>query len=115
MGTCGRRRRRRRRDAFEATSSNYDLVSQMGGASITSPGAESGQTALPLFANLAGGDVNQAAGSPSIDAGSSEVFGFSGTLDVDRDPRTVGSAPDIGGDELVPPSSSRTRSRPTPA
>ena len=88
--------------SFEATASNYDLVSQMGGASITSPGAESGQTALPLFANLAGGDVHQAAGSPTIDAGSSEIFGFSSTFDVDRDPRTVGSAPDIGGDEFVP-------------
>jgi hypothetical protein len=82
-------------------SSNYDMVSIPGGGSVTAPGAGSNQTAAPLFANLAGGDVHEALGSPTIDAGESGFLYF-GDLDVDRDPRTVGSAPDIGGDEFVP-------------
>ena len=45
--------------SFEATYSNYDLVSQMGGASITAPRAAGGQAALPQFSNLAGGDVHR--------------------------------------------------------
>ena len=74
----------------------------MGGASITAPGAAGGQTALPLFANLAGATSTRPPARRRSTAGSSDFLYFSGTFDVDRDPRTVGSAPDIGGDEFVP-------------
>jgi hypothetical protein len=52
----------------------------------------------PTFVNEATGDYRQKAGSVTIDAGVTD--GLNGTLDVDGDPRNVGS-PDIGADEFV--------------
>ena len=58
----------------------------------------SNQSADPLFANAAGGDFHQLAGSPTIDAGTADPFnGFS---DFDGQPRLIGAAPDIGADEF---------------
>jgi hypothetical protein len=52
----------------------------------------------PTFVNEATGDYRQKAGSVTIDAGAKD--GLNGTLDVDGDPRNVGT-PDIGADEYV--------------
>lgn len=66
-----------------------------GTASITPPGTNANITALPL---LAAGNLHQLPGSPTIDRGA--VDDGSDTLDVDKQPRTMGGAPDIGADEL---------------
>jgi hypothetical protein len=76
------------------------------GASVTDPGSGTNQTSAPLFANAAGGDFHQVAGSPTIDAGTAAAS-LLGTLDFDGDPRVAdgdGICPtdaDIGADELV--------------
>jgi hypothetical protein len=59
------------------------------------------QYAEPLFAAPASLDFHQLAGSPTIDAG--VVTPLLGSADIDGQPRTQGSAPDIGADEFVPP------------
>ena len=87
-----------------ATNSNYQTagLNMSGGTeSVTAPGSGTNQTAAPLVANVAGGDLHQVAGSPTINAGTGHVY--LGTLDIDRGARTVGPAPDIGADEFVPP------------
>lgn len=53
----------------------------------------------PLFANQAGGDYHQAAGSATIDAGTTGAL-VAGT-DFDGEARTQGAAPDIGADEFT--------------
>ncbi len=62
----------------------------------------------PAFVDAASGDLHLAAGSPAIDAGDattevydtfSALYGIDILVDVDREPRTSGSAPDIGADE----------------
>ena len=59
------------------------------------------QDAEPLFAPPPSLDFHQLAGSPTIDAG--VVTPLLGSADIDGEPRTQGSAPDIGADEFVPP------------
>ena len=58
------------------------------------------QTAPPLFRDAATGDYREAAGSPTIDAGTASLLG---PTDLEGNPRTVGAAPDIGAFEFVPP------------
>ena len=62
------------------------------------------QTAAPIFVNAAAGDYREAAGSPTIDAGSSDGIG---PLDLDGNARSQGAAPDVGAFEATP--------QPTPA
>jgi hypothetical protein len=77
--------------------SNYVDVSASGtDASVT--GSPTNQTAAPLFANASAGNFRQLAGSPTIDAGTTDPL--LGALDIDRQPRVQGAAPDIGADEL---------------
>ncbi len=56
--------------------------------------------AQPSFVDAAAGDYRQAAGAWTIDAGLDDPA--NGDLDVDGDPRTVGTT-DIGADEFVAP------------
>jgi hypothetical protein len=58
------------------------------------------QTAPPQFVDASKGDYHEAAGSPTIDAGAVDQLG---ALDLDGNPRALGSAPDIGASEFVPP------------
>ena len=64
------------------------------------------QNATPLFVDASTGDLHEAAGSPTIDAGLS--FTPVGETDFDGDPRTIGSATDIGADERPQPPSVTT-------
>jgi hypothetical protein len=81
-----------------ADHSNFDVFNQAAGTALTQgPG---NQTAPPLFVDAAGGNYREAAGSPTIDAGTAE--GVS-AADLDGNPRALGAAPDIGAFELVPP------------
>jgi hypothetical protein len=81
-----------------ASNSNFDTVKQQGTGMVIDAGGN--QTAAPIFVNAAGGDYREAAGSPTIDAGSTDRIG---ALDLAGNPRTLGSAPDIGAFEFVPP------------
>jgi len=65
-------------------------------ATTTSGGAN--QSAPVVFVDAAAGDYRQAPGSSTIDAGLDDVK--NGGLDVDGDPRTIGTT-DIGADEFV--------------
>jgi hypothetical protein len=78
-------------------NSNFDVVEELKGSTIE--GALN-QASAPIFANAAAGDYRQAAGSPTIDAGSTDLIG---PLDLDGNPRIEGPAPDIGAFEFVPP------------
>ena len=59
----------------------------------------------PLFVDHAAGDYHPQADSPTIDAGTSDVPDPPGlpSTDFDGNDRVIGSAPDIGADEFVPP------------
>lgn len=82
---------------IRVSNSNFDSTSGTPSSKVID---ESGnQTAAPVFVNAAAGDYREAAGSPTIDAGSTDQIG---TLDADGNPRVVGSAPDIGAFEFVP-------------
>ena len=82
--------------------SNYEKVNDFGGpgatASVTAANAPTIQNAAPVFVDAAAGDFHQQATSPTLNAGATD--GFSGALDIDGDPRTVGPAADIGADEF---------------
>ena len=77
--------------------SNYDSLLDCTGCSSSPPGSAHNQTAAPLLVNLAGGDFHQQVGSPTIDAGVTDAA--NGTTDPDGNPRTIGSATDIGAFE----------------
>ncbi len=83
--------------------SNYlyeDEVATNGGTPfVTNPGANDNQTAAPQFVNAAAGNFHQAAGSPTINAGSAAP-GL-GSIDIDGEARLQGPAPDIGADEFT--------------
>jgi hypothetical protein len=81
--------------------SNFQTVLEEGdpAATITDPGTGTNQIAEPLFVDAAGGDFHQLAGSPTRNAGTSGLE--LGALDIDREPRTQESAPDIGADEFA--------------
>jgi hypothetical protein len=77
--------------------SNFVSAKGVGEATITDAGGN--QTAPPLFVDGAAGDYREAAGSPTIDAGITDRVG---PLDLGGNPRSLGSAPDIGAFEFVP-------------
>jgi hypothetical protein len=67
--------------------------------SVTAPGSLGNITAAPQFASTTN-SFNQAAGSPTIDRGSSA---FASALDIDGEARTQGASTDIGADEFPAP------------
>ena len=81
-----------------ATHSNFVTSEATFDAEITDGGGN--QDAAPLFVDAAGGDYREAPGSPTIDAGTTELIG---PLDLAGNPRALGAAPDIGAFEFVPP------------
>jgi hypothetical protein len=84
----------------DARNSNYANVEVFGpGSHFNDLGGN--QMAAPLFANFAGSDFHQLAGSPTIDAGFADPQ--LGPTDIDGNARTLQSAPDIGADEYLPP------------
>jgi len=87
--------------SIELRASDYATVeteaTHHGRASVTAPGTNGNVTAPPL---LGAGNLRQLPGSPTVDRGA--IDGASGTLDVDREPRTTSGLPDIGADELGP-------------
>jgi Ca2+-binding RTX toxin-like protein len=84
----------------DARNSNYVTTEVFGpGSHFNSLGGN--QTAAPLFANFAGSDFHQLAGSPTINAGFADPQ--LGPTDIDGNARTLQGAPDIGADEYVPP------------
>jgi hypothetical protein len=81
-----------------AASSNFDKPKEEGGK-VTDAGGN--QSAAPVFVNAAGGDYREAAGSPTIDAGTADPL--NGALDLAGAGRTLGPAPDIGAFETQGP------------
>ncbi|HEY3190386.1 MAG TPA: hypothetical protein VGJ70_23040, partial [Solirubrobacteraceae bacterium] len=68
------------------------------GTNATTTSGGGNQSAPVVFVDAAAGDYRQAPGSPTIDAGLDDLK--NGGLDVDGDPRTIGTT-DIGADEFV--------------
>lgn len=79
------------RTAFAGTGST---------ASVTAPGAGANQIAAPVFRDPAAGDFHQRRTSPTINHGTDTAL--NGSRDIDHQSRSLGSAPDIGGDEIPP-------------
>jgi hypothetical protein len=79
------------------SNSNFDVVKEETVGAIT---GSANQSAPPLF--VGAGDYREAPGSPTIDAGIAEAA--MSPLDLAGNPRALGSAPDIGAFEFVPPS-----------
>jgi hypothetical protein len=83
--------------------SNYLSRETSGGGSesITDPATANNQTDPPELADPEGGDFQELADSPTIDAGGGpEDVDLLGSLDFERQPRIQGSAIDIGADEF---------------
>jgi hypothetical protein len=84
------------------THSNYNpaQVSATGaGATVTQVAPNQDQTAsFPVLVDPLFGNFHQLAGSPTINAGSPDAS--TGAFDIDGQPRTMGAAIDIGGDEF---------------
>ncbi len=82
--------------------SDYAIVetetSGSGAALITPPGTNGNILAAPL---LAADGFHQLPGSPTVDSGA--VDDESSAADIDGEARAIGSAPDIGADELEEP------------
>jgi hypothetical protein len=78
--------------------SNFDVAKQEPGTTITQGAGN--QSAPPHFKDAANFDYHEIAGSPTIDAG---VNDQPGPVDFDGQARILGSAPDIGAYEFVPP------------
>ena len=85
----------------DLTGSNYDTEVEMGPgiSAVTDPGTGANQTAPPQLRFDFG--WRQLPSSPTVDAALFGPNSGAGNFDVDGQPRTVGSAPDIGADEYV--------------
>jgi hypothetical protein len=89
--------------------SNFATVLAQAGAMVTEPGSGANQTAAPQFLDLAGGDLREASGSPTIDAGIDDPG--NGATDLAGNPRALPAHPtcpatpgstDIGAYEFDP-------------
>ena len=86
------------------------IANDMGCVAAASPaGSGNNQTADPL---LAADGFHQLSGSITVDHGF--IDGSSGTTDIDGQNRTIGSAPDIGADELAFPTTTTVSCTPNP-
>jgi hypothetical protein len=81
--------------------SNYRGTTLTEGGVIGDVSGDTHQTALPLFANAATGDLSELSGSPTINAGVTDPL--NGAVDFAGNPRTVGASTDIGAYEFSPP------------
>ena len=81
-----------------ATEQTQVQPSTTGHATIADDGTS--QSAAPLLANPATGDIHELFGSPTINAGAASSA--NGAADVYGNPRTVGGATDIGAAEFNP-------------
>lgn len=83
-------------DHSNYTTTQLDVDAGVSG-SITPAGSGTNQTAAPLFVDASAGDLRQAAGSPTLDAGVDDVL--NGPLDFEGDRRSLHGRTDIGADE----------------
>lgn len=92
--------------------SNFATVLKSGNmtSTVSDPNTDANQVAAPVFVDAAAGNYRQAAGSPTIDAGTHDFF--SGLSDIDGQARPNGAANDIGADEFYAASAPAT---PAPA
>lgn len=79
--------------AYASNTCTFPLPNQFGeSGNITNP---------PSFVDLVGGDFHLQADSPCVDAGNSALA--SGLVDLEGNPRIIGSAVDLGAFEYHPP------------
>ena len=95
-----------RADLTLADSNYDDAVAPRSGHGHGTRCTNGNQTTEPVFTNAPGGDFTEAAGSPTIDAGSSQVPSL-GLLDIGRRARIGDGSADIGAYEFVPPPDTR--------
>lgn len=101
-------------------NSDYSTVKELSGATITPPGTNGGRTAVPAFVDAAAGNFAEATGSPTIDAGVTEVAdgGTAIAGELRALPAACNGTPvtDIGAYEFVPTGcSSSSPSPPSPS
>jgi hypothetical protein len=84
--------------SIQVDHSSFATASAVGGAVISDGGGNQNATA-PVFVDQAGGDLREAPGSPTIDAGADAAA--NGTLDVTGGQRQVATT-DIGAFEFLP-------------
>jgi hypothetical protein len=85
------------------TMHNSDYANPTGAGTVTDAGGH--LSSPPLFANAAGGDFHELAGSSTIDAGLIEEA--NGPFDFGGNPRTQGVSTDIGAFEFPAPPAAR--------
>ena len=78
-------------------NSNYDSASSSAGSSIVEAGGN--QLMPPSFIDETGLDLHERGSSSTVNTGTTSASRL-GKLDVDRQPRVQGGAPDIGADEF---------------
>jgi hypothetical protein len=93
--------------------SNYGSATQSGTSLVQDAPGDPHQSAAPLFTNAGGGDLSEAAGSPTIDAGLTDPL--NGPLDFAGNPRSFGGGTDIGAHEVFVPPSTPPTNPPTTA
>jgi Ca2+-binding RTX toxin-like protein len=97
--------------AVATSNSNYDGAFTSGADATLTEGSGN-QTAPPQLVDTSMGDFHQLSASPTV--GSGAPHANMGTLDIDREARTMGDAVDIGADELLaspPPPAQRCAGR----
>jgi hypothetical protein len=83
-----------------STFTAFHSAFRLGHSSDYTNGDSGNVSSDPVFVNGPGGDFHEYSTSPLIDAG---VTGSdNGSVDLDGNPRTLGSAPDIGAYEFLP-------------
>ena len=89
--------------AVTLTYSDYDTATESPSDPVTDPGTGTNQTTAPMLVNPAAGDFHQLAASPTVDKGAPGSAAETGAFDIDGGPRSTGTGPDIGADEIAPP------------
>ncbi len=88
--------------SYNGSGTNTIWTSSCTTPELTGPNDTGNITNNPLFANAAGGNYRLTSGSPCINTGTDQNW-MVGAVDLDGNPRIVGSTVDMGAYEYPPP------------